>query len=51
MAWYSILPEDLTYLETWAARIFVRHVTPVPIRLLYLSDSALPLPFATHTPI
>lgn len=28
MAWYSILPADLTYLETWAARIFVRYYQP-----------------------
>ncbi|PKX92189.1 uncharacterized protein P174DRAFT_453415 [Aspergillus novofumigatus IBT 16806] len=23
MAWYSILPPDLIYVESWAARIFV----------------------------
>lgn len=28
MTWYSILPPDLIYVESWAARIFVR--LPLP---------------------
>lgn len=28
MAWYSILPPDLIYVESWAARIFVRPPFP-----------------------
>ena len=24
MAWYSILPADFFYVESWAARVFVR---------------------------
>lgn len=30
MAWYSILPSELTHLESWAARIFVSFPFPLP---------------------
>lgn len=43
MAWYSILPPDLTYLETWAARIFfiLGLITLLPWTALLIFDFVL----------
>lgn len=47
MAWYSILPPDLTYLETWAARIFVRLSLPIPTSPQLNPISPFPLLMST----
>ncbi|KAA8646272.1 hypothetical protein EYZ11_000634 [Aspergillus tanneri] len=43
MAWYSILPPDLIYVESWAARTFILLglITIVPWALLIMFDLCL----------